>query len=315
MYHFIVNPKARSGMGYFVWNTVKTELEQRQIPYQIHFTHFEFHAAKIATELCETISGTIHIVVLGGDGTMNEVINGISSYENILLGYIPSGSSNDLARSLGIPNDPLKALDLILSSKNNPTYDHGVIEVQRENYNKDLLQNNKRKFSVSTGIGFDASICYEALDSNIKRFLNKIKLGKLTYVAIALKQVIRYKPCDAHLIIDNKEYIQLKNIFFIASMIHPCEGGGFCMSPNANPTDGKLSVCAIYNISKVKSLILLVAVIFKKHHLFQGVKLFDCSNLEIRTNEKLIVHTDGEFAGRFDHINIACTNEQIRMLL
>jgi YegS/Rv2252/BmrU family lipid kinase len=318
MYHFIVNPKSRTGNGLTVWNNVEKVLKQREILYQVYFTHYEFHAAKLAKQICETNIGTKHIIVLGGDGTVNEVINGIDSYQDILFGYIPSGSSNDLARSLGIPKDPIQALEQLLTSRCYRYYDHGIIQTNESDLTKKEptgLPVNGRKFAVSTGIGFDASICYEALDSNIKRFLNKLKLGKLTYVAIAFKQLIKYQPCDAKLIIDRHKTIELKNIFFIASMIQPYEGGGFKMAPNANPRDQKLSVCAVYNISKLKGLLILIAILFKKQYWMKGVKLFDCETLDITTKEKLIVHTDGEFAGRFDHLSIRCTNEQIRMLL
>lgn len=318
MYYFIINPKSGTGEGLKVWHTVKSILDKRNITYNSYFTHYEFHATKITRQVCKRYSGVKKIVVLGGDGTVNEVINGILNYKGVLLGYIPCGSSNDLARSLRISKDPVVTLESILTSKCYRYYDHGFIEVEEHISKKDtqsLLPENGRKFSVSTGIGFDASICYEALNSHIKKILNKINLGKLTYGIIALKQLIQFKPTDAELIIDQHTKVKLKNIFFIASMIQPYEGGGFRMAPNANPRDHKLSICAIYNTPKLRALLLFPVLFFGKHTKFQGVKVFDCNSLEIHTKEKLIVHTDGEFAGRFDHIKIGCTKEQIRMLL
>lgn len=307
MYHIIINPKSRTGKGYSVWKLVQKELEQKEIPYEAYFTHYEFHAIKITKKICENNTGTKHIIVVGGDGTVNEVLNGISNYAEIILGYIPSGSSNDLARSLGISKDPIKALNGILLGKKYRYIDTGEV----------ILPNKeeRKKFAVSCGIGFDAAVCYEALNSNLKKLLNKIKLGKLTYVMIAIKQLIRYKPINGVLIIDNDKEYPLKNIFFIASLIHKYEGGGVNMAPKANPYDGKLSVCAIYDIPKIKGLVLFPALFLGKGHLFGGVKNFVCTSLEIRTDEKTIVHTDGEFTGRLDHIHISCKDKKIRIVL
>lgn len=307
MFHFIINPKSRTGKGIKVWEIVKKELDSRAIEYSSHFTHYEFHATKIAKDICKRYNGIKNIVVLGGDGTINEVLNGITSYEDIILGYIPSGSSNDLARSLGISKDPLDALSRILDTKYYKYLDYGVIDLPEKNTTK--------RFAVSTGMGFDAAISYEALTSKIKTVLNKIKLGKLTYVIIAIKQIINYKPVDGEIIVDHDKSFFYPNIFFVASMIHPYEGGGFAMAGKANPTDGKLSVCVIYNIHKLKALIILPAILFNMHTHIKGVQVFECDSLEIKTKEKLVIHTDGEFAGRLKTINVSCVKEGLRMIV
>ena len=116
IYHFIVNPRARSGLGEMLWKQLEPELCRKRIDYQIHLTTKKKDAGKIASEITE--DGQEHMfVVLGGDGTLNEVLSGIKSLEKVTLGYIPIGSSNDFARGTGIPGDPFKALDTILSPK------------------------------------------------------------------------------------------------------------------------------------------------------------------------------------------------------
>lgn len=305
MYHFIINPCSRSGHGKKIWKIVNRYLDEHKIAYTSHFTHYECHATKLAASICSDNNGGKHIIVLGGDGTVNEVINGISSYQDVILSYIPSGSSNDLARSLGISKNPIVALESILKSQTFPYYDHGMLTI------KDTDQ--ERKFAVSTGIGFDASICYEALGSKIKYILNLLKLGKLTYVLIGIKQLIQYKPTDGAIIIDQGEEITLKNIFFIASMIHPYEGGGLKLAPHTNPSDHKISVCVFYDIPKRKAAIVIPSLFFGKHTGFKGVKIFECTNVTIKTKDSLILHTDGEFAGRSNHIQVSCLPEQIRM--
>lgn len=305
MFHIIINPKSRTGKGLGIWKIVKNELDKRKISYQSYFTHYEFHAIKITKKICNENVGNKHIIVLGGDGTVNEVLNGITSYKDVFFSYIPSGSSNDLARSLGISKDPIKALISILEGSHYRYIDTGLLQID----------SNLRKFGVSCGIGFDAAICYEALNSKIKILLNKLKLGKLTYLAIAMKQILTYQPINGEIIIDQTKHIKLNNIFFIASMIHKYEGGGLSMAPKANPKDKKLSVCVIYNMPKIKTLLLLPALFLEKTNHFKEVKIFDCTSLEIHTKEKIVIHTDGEFAGRRNHLMLSCTKEQIRMVL
>ena len=90
IYHFIVNPRARSGLGEMLWKQLEPELCRKRIDYQIHLTTKKKDAGKIASEITE--DGQEHMfVVLGGDGTLNEVLSGIKSLEKVTLGYIPIG--------------------------------------------------------------------------------------------------------------------------------------------------------------------------------------------------------------------------------
>ena len=96
-YDFIINPKARSGMGMKAWQKIESELKARHINYRVYLTKRRGHAAKTAAFI--TADDKRHtIVVLGGDGTVNEVVNGIKRPDLITFGYIPIGSSNDFAR-------------------------------------------------------------------------------------------------------------------------------------------------------------------------------------------------------------------------
>lgn len=305
MYHFIINPKSRTGNGLKVWHIIEAILKGRAIAYEAHFTHFEHHATALARDICAQ-PGIKTIVVLGGDGTVNEVINGIDRYQEVILGYIPSGSSNDLARSLGISPDPEKALERILSGKHYQYVDHGILTIPESGH--------ERKFAVSSGMGFDASVTFLALDSNLKYALNKIRLGKLTYPLLAIKELVGYHPSDAVVTVDGREYT-FKKVFFMANMIQKCEGGGLIMAPKATGSSRTLTLCVIYNLPKILALLLLPSLFFGKHQMFAGVKLLEGQTIEIKTALPLDVHTDGENAGTYPHIRLTCTKDQIRMLV
>ena len=115
-------------------------------------------------EYFSTLDESVKVIIAGGDGTLNEVFNGIRDYSKVTLGYIPSGSGGDFARDLGISLDPKEALNSILSPKEYKLMDVG---------NLTNAECNKR-FCVSAGIGFDAAVCHEALHSKLKIILNKI---------------------------------------------------------------------------------------------------------------------------------------------
>lgn len=308
MYHFIINPKSSSGKGIRYWWVVKDELDKREIPYTAVFTKHMGHAITLAETICNENEGTKNIIVLGGDGTVNEVINGIPDLTEVLLGYIPSGSSNDLARSLKIPKDPIVALDNILNPKRFQYLDHGVIAFP----DSDIKD---RRFACSSGIGYDASVCVEVMSSPLKKRLNRFGAGKFVYIAIAIKQLITLKRLTATIIVDGMKKETYQRVLFMSGMIHKYEGGGVMMAPAADPCDGKLSICLAHSMGTMKSFSLMPTTYSGKHVNFKGVESFNCSEIEIFLDQDAAVHTDGEVPAICKHIKVSCHQGQIRMIL
>jgi len=308
MHHFVINPKSSSGRGIRFWWTVKSELDKREIPYTATFTKHMGHAIDITRQICSDNSGIKNIVVLGGDGTVNEVINGIDNYSEVLLGYIPSGSSNDLARSLKIPKDPIAALNNILKPVKFKYLDHGIINFIDSD-------TSPRKFSCSSGMGYDANVCYEVQSSPLKKRLNHIGAGKFVYIAIAIKQLITTRNLNATVYVDGVKLGDYPRILLISSMIHKYEGGGLLMAPHADPCDGKLTVCLVHGLSTLKAFMLLPTLFTGKHIKHKGVESFHCSEIEIIMDNETAVHTDGEVPAICKHIKVSCIPEQIRMIL
>ncbi|MDI9510115.1 MAG: diacylglycerol kinase family lipid kinase [Clostridiales bacterium] len=310
MYHFIINPKSSSGKGIKYWWTVKKELDSQKIAYTADFTQDEGHATELTRQVCNRYKSIKNIIILGGDGTVNEVINGIDNYDEVLLGYIPSGSSNDLARSLGIPKNPIKALSNILKPKQFLYLDYGEISFLDKNQKL-----KSRKFGCSSGAGYDAAVCHEVQSSVLKKRLNKYGLGKFIYLAIAIKQIFSVKFLDATVTLDGVKKGKYKNILLVSSMIHKFEGGGLRMAPKASPTDGKLDVCLVHGLPRPIVLLLMPTIIFGKHIYFKGVEYFKCSSIEIDFDKKAAIHTDGEAPTHSSHMMIRCNPRKIRMIL
>lgn len=307
MYYFIINPKSRSGRGIQVWHQVRNELDKLHITYDYFITKYPRHATEIVTQLCNSIPGIKNIVIIGGDGTINEAINGITAFDEVLLGYIPSGSSNDLGRSLKLLKDPILALQRILSPVHFGYMDMGLLQTDNPSI--------ETKFSVSSGMGFDAGVCKEAIGSKIKDFLNHFGLGKLTYLAIAVKQILTCPFMNGTIIVDGQPPKTYKNMLMFTTMIQKYEGGGLKLAPAASPTDGKLSICMVYGLPRLKILLLMPTLLFGVHTHFKGVNTFDCTNLSIKLDEPAWLHVDGECPGAFREVRLSCITNTLRFIM
>lgn len=303
MYHFIVNPNARSGLGKKIWKDLEQTLRSKKIEYKVYYTKYQKQATAIAKEI--TSDGEEHtIVALGGDGTVNEVVNGIVHYEKTILGYIPIGSSNDFARGLELPTDPLEALENILKCPNLHPMNVGEI----------CYKDKRRRFAVSCGIGFDADICHEEVISHVKKFMNKLKLGKLTYVMIALHRLFMTTPCDVKITLDDKKELTFPKTYFVALMNNRYEGGGVKFCPKADNSDDKIDFAVAYNMPKLKVLALFPTAFAGLHVHFRGVHIGRAGKIEVRTEKPLPLHTDGEPIFLQNHIVVQCVPKKIRVI-
>lgn len=303
-YTFIVNPKSSSGHGGMIWDILEPELKKRRIGYEVFFTEYERHATEITRQITE--DGEEHtLVVLGGDGTVNEVINGIYDCGKVTLGYIPTGSGNDFTRAVNLPTDPYKALENILKPGRVVPMDVGCIQCDGEVH----------RFAVSTGIGFDAAVCHQVAVSRLKVMLNKVGLGSLSYLGVALKRLMKDKPVRAVLTLDEGEQRVFEKTYFAAAMNHPYEGGGFFFCPKAKIDDGMLDVIVVSELPKWKILLLLPTAFIGKHVGFRGIDIFRCREMKIETEEKLPVHTDGEPVAVSEQIQARLLSEQIRLIV
>lgn len=224
------------------------------------------------------------LVVLGGDGTVNEVLNGIQNFDHVILGYIPTGSSNDFARGMKIPKDPVKALYLVLHPQAIQKMDIGVVDYGEKS----------RRFAVSAGIGFDAIICHQASVSKLKAALNKIRLGKLTYAGIAIDRLIKDDTVRAEIELDKGEMQVFRDTYFAAVQNQPYEGGGFKFCPEADPGDRKLDVIVVSGLKRWQVIRTLLLAFQGKHVGHKGISIFRCEEVKIRFSQARAVHTDGE---------------------
>lgn len=323
MYHFIMNPKASSGKGMTAWEKIESILIEEKVEYKAHI----LNSAQETIEFVQILTGentynntmdntlqkksvavvesstqdkeNCHIVVLGGDGTINAVLNGIVDFEHTILSCIRTGSGNDFARNVGVTKDVKKAIRHLLREADLMCIDYGEATYQTEN------GRICRRFAISNGVGYDADICEEVSRSKLKRVLNYVGLGKLVYVTIGIKQIFTRENSGAILYLDD-ERIQLPGLFFVVGMIHEKEGGGVPFCPRADASDGLLDVCLVKPMPKLKLLLAVAMVYLRQHYRFRDITAHRCKRLVVELKQPQWFHVDGETTQKIQKISMEC---------
>lgn len=287
--YFIINPNARNGHCLKIWRKAEVELKKERIPYIAFFTEFAGHAKKLSSQISKQNKGQKIVIAVGGDGTVNEVINGLIHDKNAVLGFIPGGSGNDFSRGFQIPSDPLKAVKVILRlwREEGALMDVGKIT---------LRDHSEHCFINNMGAGFDAAISFEANLSKMKVLFNKLSMGRLIYVYFLLKKVFTYKTSTIHLSIDGHMHI-FEKTWFVTVSNQPYYGGGMKIAPRAVPDDGQFDITIVHQLSRLKLLLVFMSVFWGKHVHFKEVKIFKGREISIQSDAMLYVHADGEHIG------------------
>ena len=299
MLHMIVNPAGAAGrtLRYFR-QTVLPCFAGAQ--YQIHYSSRERGIGEIVSALTDPAARTedeyVNLVVVGGDGTMNEVMNGIRDFEHTRIGLIPAGSGNDLARDLDLPRDVKKIADRIRKEETSRKADVGETIFHDSG--------TAQRFLVSSGAGFDAQACHMAQNAPMKGILNRLRLGKLIYIFEAMKLIFAWRcvpvsvTCDPEGEGDARTVFKIRKFVFIAAMNHRYEGGGFMMCPDAADDDGKLDYCLVHDLSVAgffRFFPLAMTGAHVRHR--EIVSQLRRTGVRIRSKKPLWVHCDGEPTG------------------
>lgn len=300
MYYFIVNPSSRSGQGMEVWIQAEYTLKKEHIAYQVFFTRYSGHGTRLVHSLLPKLHEQ-HLVIIGGDGTVNEVLNGLPSHFPVTVSYIPVGSGNDFARGMQISPQPEESLRCLLSPSGSERIDLGKLNTGKQ----------ESVFGVSSGIGYDAEVCYEVSHSRIKKWLNRLHLGKLAYAAAAIRLLFTFRPSDMEITLDDQPPLHFQNAYFAAGMNLPYEGGGFRFCPAANCKDGKLDFMIVHNLPKWKILLLFPTAYFALHTHIRGITILQGKSMHIHSSHPFRLHRDGEFAGYSNDITLSINPEAV----
>ena len=276
MIEIIVNSRSKKSLNEL--NKIERVLQGKKLPYRVLRTSKKTNAKDLMNE----IHGA-ELIVIGGDGTINEVINNYHGKEIIYLAY---GSGNDLARSIEFKKDI--EISRLLESKRFIEYDVGVV--------------NDRKFCSGFDIGFNADIIKRVNGSKLKKYL-----GKYIYLLQGVIGILMLKKYKAKISWDSGE-ITTDKLYLLNAMIQPYEGGGIKFAPNATGQDGKLHIMIMENMSLATFVYNYLCLLLKKHNKMRRVKQITTDRLAIKTNQKYF-QIDGELINNTGQLNVGCISK------
>jgi len=277
----IFNPSAGKKKATKHKDQIFALLNKYKILFQPYVTERSGHAIELVKDLIA--KGHRKFIGIGGDGTMNEIVNGIFqqstvSTHDIVMGFIPVGSGNDWVRTVGIPHDYEGAIKTI---KTGSFFLHDVGKVSYQ-------QNS------TTQVRYFANIAGLAYDAFVVQRVNKKRSGN--YKMTVFTSLMKYKPQKVKLILDDKEVFN--EIMFSAAIGHGRFNGKAMMQlPDAMPDDGIFDLTVYKECTKMQ-------VIKNTNKLYDGsfVKLpfiqqFTAAKIRIEAETEVFVETDGEELG------------------
>ena len=263
----IVNPISGIGRQKRIEALLKQNLNHDLFDYEVRYTEYIHHGTELAR--CAADSGYDCVVAVGGDGSVNDVVNGIKD-TNLRLGIIPCGSGNGLARSLKIPLQPWLAIR-VLNQQYEQTIDSIVI-------------NDKHVCVNAAGCGYDAYIA---------RMMQAAKTrGLAAYTNLILREYERYKCSDYHLVINGRDYY--RSAWFIAVANSQQFGYNLAVAPKAKLDDGLIDISIIDKVP-LDHVPITAPLAFTNHlNLSQHVEMFRTKEVLIEGNADRWVNIDGE---------------------
>jgi diacylglycerol kinase (ATP) len=290
----IVNPRSAGGATDKKWAQTASDLRTHFGPYQVEFTKGPGDAIEIAER--EAKAGRSFIIACGGDGTINEVANGIMlSGEDAELGVLPSGTGGDFRRTIGMPASHRKAAH-ILREGETKLMDVGKITFQ--DFDDKTVS---RYFLNVSSFGLAASIIERVKSSSTMNWLPLKSLrGRAGFALSTLQEVIDLVPVTIRVRIDGAEEKQLQTINFCVANSRYF-GGGMMIAPDAKINDGLLDVVNIGDIGTAKIILNAYTLYRGTHHRLDEVKGTTARRIEASAadaSQEIMLETDGELPGK-----------------
>jgi len=233
----ILNPHAGSGRGKKDQAVLLKMLNKSGFEYELNVSEFPKHTIQLTIRAIE--KGFRNLIVAGGDGTLNEAVNGIftqtvCSPEEITIGMIPVGTGNDWIKTFGIPNEYNAAIQIIKNG-DSMRQDVGRISFTENDLAKTCY------FANMAGFGFDAMVAEKT-----NRLKNKGRTGISLYLQALGSSFLNYQTARTRIVIDGQEINEL--IFSASIGIGKFNGGGMMQAPGAIPNNGQFQVTIIRKI-------------------------------------------------------------------
>jgi diacylglycerol kinase (ATP) len=262
----IINPNAGHGEGAKALEIVVPYLKKKGCQVEHSFTDHPGHASELAAKASN--DGFDLVVAVGGDGTVNEVARGLIG-NNTVMGIVPMGSGNGLARELGLSMDMKKSAKAIIKGKN--------LKV-------DICKLNDQRFLCTCGIGFDAMIADKMSKASSRGFLK--------YVQLVIQESIFYRPVDVRMKIDG---IFIEDPVFLITFANASQfGNNAYIAPGASMTDGLIDVVVVRKFAKIWMPVFAIALFSKLITKLPFVDCYKAKEIELIRANTPYFHFDGE---------------------
>jgi diacylglycerol kinase (ATP) len=284
---FIVNPNAATGAVGKQWPRIEAMCRERLGPFPCLITSAPGDAREFARR--EALKGSILIVCVGGDGTLNEIVNGLMNdqgcvRDDAVVGFIPFGTGCDFRRTLCIPGDLLGAVELLAKGRAQP------IDVGRLTYLDHEGRTSVRYFHNVTSFGLGGEV-----DERVNRAGKRVG-GFLSFLKATLISLLLYDKKRIHLKVDGTfaETVVTWNIAVANGKYH---GGGMCIAPDASARDGLFEVTIVGDLS-------LGEIVYHLPKLYSGrigevkkVRMMAGKRIEAFSEQRVLLDVDGEQPG------------------
>lgn len=302
--HIICHGDSGGGKGFKKLNVVQKLLDNYQIDYLTYFTDYSAHAYVLTQGIIKRDyrSPNHKIMVIGGDGTLHEVVNAMHQHKlQIPITYIPAGTGNDFHRAWQANKSTREIVETMIFDRRPvliPIFTYDELYTQRSG----VILN-------SMGFGFDAEVNYAANKLPFSQTLKKMNLGNLTYLIGLFASFDKLSAYDVELLVDNKP-IQLKNCSLICVMNQPYFGGGIELDPLVDPRKSELSLIAFQDINaKALASLLPKVLITKKQHASEHVSRYTGQQMEFKLSQAIRGQVDGEDLTEIEaHVRLAISD-------
>lgn len=292
-YTIILNPYAGSGHAQKIWPTLKESLDNNHINYQLNLSKYPGHAIAIAKEFAEKTemdNPTKILLIIGGDGTLHQAINGLQQAKrnDIPVAYLPCGSGNDFARAIGLSRNPETALQQL--------QDQAALQVYDIGFYHEHLKNEFGYFINNLGIGFDAFVVSTTNSAKRKKWLNKLHLGSLAYI-FSLIEVFAKQDDFQLTVATNEQRDFYPHAFLVTTTNHPFFGGGVPIMPLAKMNDQKLDLVVVEKLNPFLFIWLFIKMLRGKHLNAPQLHHYQLDKLHLKTTKIEFGQADGEELG------------------
>lgn len=284
---------------------VLSKLEKARIPYIFKVTKYSGHATEIARYYAKR--NCLNYLIMGGDGSVNEVINGIFSANpdntsNIKIAILPRGTGNDWGRFWNLKKNHKESMKVFLNGKKR------LIDIGKVDFYDENNQETEHFFINSIGFGLDAEVV--ATTHRLKKYVGSFSF---LYTISLLIAVFRHKSTPAQLEIDG-ESINLK-LFTMNIANGPYTGGGIKQNPFALPYDGIFDMMMAEKPT-VKDIFSAIPLIFNdKLSQLPFIKSLQSKEVIIKTEKPILVETDGVIIPNAHNCKVTILPEAIQMII